>query len=205
MRTFAAAAALTAGIAGTALGTTALGTTVLAPGLAAAATDSSTEAITERVAEITDALAGLVEDGSITQDQADEVAETLGDSDLGWGPRHGPGHGLGHGPGHGPGAAHLDPGTIAGILGITADELRTAVEEGQTLTQIAEDQGIARAKLVDELVAAAEAELAEGVDEGHLTQEQADELRTGLRDRIAAGVDDVPGPRPGRFGDPRPS
>jgi hypothetical protein len=198
MRKLTVAVAATAGIAGAALGTT-----VLAPGLAAAATDASTEAISERVSEIKDALAGLVSDGSITQDQADEVAETLGESDLGHGHGHGPGHGPGPGPGPGPG--HVDPDTVAGILGVTAEELRTAFEEGQTLAEIAEEQGIARAELVDQLVAAAEAELAAEVDEGDLTDEQADELRAELEERITDGIDAAPGHHDGRFGGHGPS
>ena len=57
---------------------------VVAPAVASAASDgtSAAAAVSERVTEIREALAGLVSDGSISQAQADEVATTLSTSDA---------------------------------------------------------------------------------------------------------------------------
>ncbi len=92
MRTKVAAvgAASVVGLAG-------LGVTVAGAPLAVSASESTTTEngesgfLADRLQRIKDALAGLVGDGTITQDQADEVAGTLAESDA---LRGGPG---GHG------------------------------------------------------------------------------------------------------------
>jgi DNA-binding phage protein len=76
------------------------------------------------------------------------------------------GHGLG-------GGIALD--TAAETLGITEDELRTALDEGKTLAEIAEEQGVERQALIDALVAAGEARL--------------DEAKAALPERMAEAVD----------------
>lgn len=138
-----------------------------------------------RVERLKEALRGLVTDGTLTQEQADEVAATLADR-L---PAHGPG-GRGHGRGHGHGhAGRLAPEAVAEALGVTVEELRTARQSGKTLAQIAQDEGISRGELVDRLVAASKAQLAEDVEAGRLTQEQSDRLQQELEARIGERVD----------------
>lgn len=156
---------------------------VLAPVAASAAT-GGTVAVGDRLDRIRDALAGLVGDGSITQEQADEVASTL-DGAL---PRggHGGGHGHRGGPG-GPGLRGLD--TAATALDITPDEVRAALQGGASLAQVAEDQGVERQALVDALVAQAEEHLAEHAERDGLTAEQVAERTEGLRERVEALVD----------------
>ena len=95
---------------------------VLAPVAATAAT-SGTVAVGDRLDRIKDALAGLVSDGSITQEQADEVATTL-DEAL---PQ---GRGGGHGPGAATGGGLRGLDTAATTLGVTEDELRAALQGG---------------------------------------------------------------------------
>ncbi len=140
------------------------------------------------VERIKEALSGLVTDGSITEEQADEVAATLGEAGLGRGGHHG---------------GRFDLAAAATALGMSEDELRTALEEeGATLAQVAEDQGVEVGTLVDALVQAAEEHVAEAVEDGRLTQEQADERLADLAERIpervtSTGLGSRGGHRPG--------
>lgn len=163
-----------AGVAG-ALGIA--GIAVAAPVMAA--TDDTTAG--GRVQALVDALAGLVSDGTLTQAQADAVATTLDESDA----LRGPG---GHGPGgHGGAGVRLD--AAADALGMTADELRTALQvEGTSLADVAEAQGVETQTLVDALVAAATEHLQELVASGELTQAEADERVADLPARVAEQV-----------------
>ncbi|HWG92642.1 MAG TPA: hypothetical protein VNU66_00250 [Mycobacteriales bacterium] len=173
---------------------------VVAPAVAVAQTSgtSTTDAVSERVTRIAEALSGLVSDGSLTQEQADEVATVLAERM----PHPGAGHGHGHGRGHGGPGRHLD--AAAEALGISRDELRTALRDGQSLAEVAEANGVERQALVDALVAAASEHLDEQVAEGDLTQEQADERKAELAERVEEMVDragpPARGDRPGRGG-----
>ena len=163
-----------------ALGMTGLAGAVLgAPALSYAATGDAT-ALDDRVASLQDALAGLVSDGTLTQSQVDEVATTLAE--------RGP---LGH-PGRagGPGGGREVLSAAAEALGLTPDELRTAAQEGATLAELAEREGVGTSAVVDAMVAAAQAHLAEEVAEGDLTQAQADARAAELRTRISESVDE---------------
>jgi len=161
---------------------------VVAPAVAVAQTsDTSTaNAVGERVSRIADVLSGLVGDGSITQEQADEVASTLAEQMPRLG-GHGPGGGHGGPGGFGRFGGNLD--AAAEVIGISEDELRTALEGGQSLAQVAEANDIERQALVDGLVAAASDHLDEEVAEGDLTQAEADERKAELVERVTATID----------------
>ncbi|SFO77679.1 hypothetical protein SAMN05660464_1123 [Geodermatophilus dictyosporus] len=151
-------------------------------------TTESTTGSTTVEDRIRDALSGLVDDGSITQEQADEVATTLGGAGFG-------GHG-GHWWGGGFGLE-----VAAETLGLSEEDLRAALEaDGASLAGVAEDQGVAVEDLVAALVAAAQEHLDEAVAEGRLTQEQADERSAELETWITERVNDTDadgGPRGG--------
>lgn len=156
-----------------------VGAALAAPALSYAATGDGT-ALDDRVASLTSALEGLVSDGTLTRSQADEVATTLAE--------RGP---LGHrGHGGGPGGGREVAAAAAEALGLTVDELRTAAQEGRTLTELAEREGVAPAAVVDAMVAAAEERLADEVAEGDLTQAEADAKAAQLEARITAAVDE---------------
>jgi hypothetical protein len=163
-----------------------VGAVVAAPTLTAAAVTAASAAATDRVERITNALTGLVEDGTLTQEQVDRVAETL-DEQL---PEHG------HG-GHGRLLIGLE--TAAEELGLTEDELRDQLREGSSLAEIAEEQGVDVDDLVSALVAAAQEDLAAAVDDGRLEQERADEIAADLEERIRTFVEKgFPAPPDGR-------
>jgi hypothetical protein len=173
-----------AGVAG-ALAVTGLAAVVVAP-LASAASDTATADATDdgtatraagRVQAITDALAGLVGDGTLTQAQADEVATTLAESDA----LRGGGHGGGRG---------IDLGAAAEALGLTTDELRTALAaDGATLASVAEAQGVELSVLTDALVAAGTERVQASLADGRITQEEADAAIAALPGKVAERVE----------------
>ena len=65
---------------------------------------------------------------------------------------------------------------IADTLGMTVEELQAARQSGQTLEEIAADQGVSMDTIADAVLAANEARLAEAVANGNITQEQADNI-----------------------------
>jgi polyhydroxyalkanoate synthesis regulator phasin len=141
--------------------------------------DDDTSYLSDRLTRLKEALSGLVDDGTLSQDEADKVAETLNGSDA-LGP-----HGGGH---HGVGGVSFD--AAAEALGLSLDELRTALRDGSTLAEVAEAQGMDASTLVDALVQAATDHIEEEVAEGDLTQDQADELTADLEDRITQQVEE---------------
>ena len=149
---------------------------------AVAATDETDGTSSSTVVDrIKDALSGLVDDGSISQEQADEVATTLGDSGFG-------GH-WGHGGWHGLEAA-------AEALGMTEDELRTALEaEGATLAKVAEEKGVAVDSLVDALVTAQREGIAKAVESG-MPQDVADKRLADVEQRVTEWVNSTHEDRP---------
>ena len=171
---------------------------LMAPSIATADNGTPRSGVSSRVDAIKDALKGLVSDKTLTPGQADKVAQTL-DQKL---PRRGPmgqrGGRMGH---HMRGPAHLHPAAVAKALGMTVDQVRTQLEAGKTLAQIAQAKGISKATLVDRLVKAVETDLAQDVKDGKLTQAQADAMKSGLKGRITSMVDRV---GPGRMGGRHP-
>jgi hypothetical protein len=136
---------------------------------------ADTDGETSVVDRITTALSGLVDDGSLTQGQADEVATTLSDA------------GLGHGGHHGGDRIGLE--TAAGALGLTEAELRTALEpDGTSLADVAQAQGVDVDTLVDALVQAQQDRIAQAVEDGRLTQAEADERLADLEARVTERV-----------------
>jgi hypothetical protein len=161
---------------------------IAGPALAETAVSGTTTAATSPVDRIKEALRGLVSDKTITQAQADKVASTLADAGIGRGGRGG------HGPGGGPSLA-----AAATVLKMTEAELRTAVDDGTTLAQVAKDKGIPVESLIAALVKAEKERIAQDVSAGRLTQAQADERLADVTQRV---TDRVNRARPAR---PHPS
>jgi polyhydroxyalkanoate synthesis regulator phasin len=155
--------------------------------------DPATVAGEERVGPVQAALDQLVADGVLTTEQADKVGTALRDAmpPRPGGPgANGPGA---NGPGaNGPGAGR--PGrapaldAAAEALGVEVGELRTELRDGGSIATVAAEHGVDVQTVIDAMVADAEEHLAQAVTDGKLTQEQADERRSDLVERITALV-----------------
>ena len=148
-------------------------------------------------------LQPLVDDGTITAAQLDAIVAKLATAEpvKGFGD-----HG---GPGRRGGIARIDVDTVATVLGISADDVRTALRDGTTLKALAESKGKTAQDVIDAIVAATKAELDQRVADGSVTQAEADTKLAEATTRItevvdngfASGLPDGPdGPR----GDRRP-
>jgi outer membrane murein-binding lipoprotein Lpp/AraC-like DNA-binding protein len=122
-----------------------------------------------------------VRDGRITEEEAAKLKERIDAGDA-------PLFGLGPGPGfrhdHRHGALPAKADAAARYLGMTQAELRSALEDGKTLAQIARDRGKSVAGLVDALVAPAEQKLNQLVEDGRVTQAEKRELLSRLREHL---------------------
>jgi len=152
-----------------------------------ASATSSDNAVTSRLASIKSALSSLVSDGTLTQKQADKVASTL-DSKL---PKTGPGGPGGHFGRFGGMGMRESEDAAAKALGMTTDQLHTAMEGGKSLAAVAKAKGVSITTVVKAMVASAQSQLATAVKDGKMTQAQADKLTTSLTKRITDRVNEV--------------
>ena len=134
--------------------------------------------------------------GRLTKEQGAELKERLESADfplIGGLHREG-GHHLGFFGG-------LD--VAAAYIGVTEAQLRTQLENGKSLAQVAKDHGKTADGLVAALVADAKQKLDKAVSAKRITQAQADEMLTRLKQRIADLVNATggAGQRFGRHGE----
>ncbi|HEX9259523.1 MAG TPA: hypothetical protein VF855_08285 [Acidimicrobiales bacterium] len=200
----------------------AAGMVINIPGLASAQSDNGTDttqtitaasgaeaaaaeqAPTDLPPAMAAAIKGLVDNGTLTQTQADAVTKALLDArPEGRGPR-----------GPRDGGLHIRGGLdgVAAVLGVTEDELHTALEAGKSIADVAKEKGVDVQKVIDSLVAKAKERTAQAVTDGKITQAQADERIAALTDNITKMVNgelpSMPEGRPGfrghhgRFGEP---
>lgn len=143
------------------------------------ASDDATDDVdrlTDRTERIRGNLDEMVTDGVITAEQADAVAAHLAQS----APDRGGVHGR---RGH-----HANFGTVTELLGIDGETLRTELQGGSTLAEVAEANGVSTDELVDALVADAMEHLDAAVENGRLDQAEADERAADLEERITERV-----------------
>lgn len=119
-----------------------------------------------------------VEDGTLTEARAAELKERIEAGEV---PLVGVGPGMGHRGGH---HGFVDFDAAAAYLGVTEAELRTSLEDGDTLAEVATANGKTAAGLVDALVAAAKADLDEKVEAGRLTEAQRTSILADLESRM---------------------
>ena len=107
-------------------------------------------------------LQTLVDDGTLTSSQLDAVVAAL-EAARPMGGHGGPGHdGQNHGGARGEKRQEMLT-AAADAIGITADELKTAVQGGQTIAQIAEANGKSVQSVIDALVAQATTDLTQRI------------------------------------------
>jgi uncharacterized protein YidB (DUF937 family) len=116
--------------------------------------------------------------GRLTQEQADRLKERLEAGGL-------PLFGGGPGP-HGHGFFHGGLEAAAAYLGLTEAELREALHGGQTLAEIAAEEGKTVEGLKDAMVAEATEQLDAAVADGRLTEDLKQQLLEDLPKRIDA-------------------
>ena len=134
-------------------------------------------------------LQPLVDDGTITQAQADKVIAALVAAHPMGGPDGGP-MGGGHRGHRGLIGQGLD--VVATTLDITTDEVRTALQNGQSVADLAVSKGKTAQDVIDALVTEATTKINDKVTAGDMTQAQADELIAGLTTGITAFVNGTP-------------
>jgi lambda repressor-like predicted transcriptional regulator len=108
------------------------------------------------------AIEQAIAEGIITQEQADEMQnrrELMGNEDL---------------------MAYLDhEALLAQVLGLTVEELQAALDEGKTLRDLIAESELDAATLRERLDEAYDEALAHAVEDGVITQEEADALPMG--------------------------
>ncbi len=211
------------GLAGGLLAGTAAGLVFGVPGLTSAASDSTPAAVVQQTdetdpstpapddapemgAKLRETLQALVDDGTITAEQADAVTAHLvenrperGEGGFGGGPgghRGGPGGMFGRG---GPG---MGSEALTGLLGLTAEEIHTQLHDGTTLAEIATAQGVEVQAVVDALVAELDTRLDEAVTNGRIDQAEADEKLAEATEKITDMVNNGRPERGGPMGGP---
>jgi len=128
-----------------------------------------------------------VEEGSLTQSQADRIRQR---ADEGFGPGmmgNGIGRGMmGGGFGRGMMGDSQDSliAVAAGKLGMTVDELQTQLQDGKTVADLASEKGVDLKTIVDAFMATRQETLSQAVTDGKITQAQADQMLTNMREMV---------------------
>lgn len=133
---------------------------------------------TDRSAWLDETLSPLVTDGTITQSQADAVADAIRDARPERGERHGRfGAGLRGG------------GEALEAIGLDLDTVRSGLADGMNLGEIAEANGISTDAVVDALVDQMTERLDQAVENGRLTEQEAADKAAEIEERANDIVD----------------
>ena len=148
-------------------------------------TDTSTETQPEPGVRLRETLQALVDDGTITAEQADAVTAHI----VANRPEGRPGHG-GHGHGGHGGGGHrgFDGEVVAGLIGIDAETLRAELRSGKSIADIATEQGVDVQTVIDALVTEAQTHIDLMVENGRLTEAEATEKLADVTERITERV-----------------
>lgn len=135
-------------------------------------------------------LDALVDDGTITAEQADIVADHLVEQTVDrlndrFGDRERRGRRL-----RGQRVEWLrgQSETVTELLGVDSETIRAELDDGATLAEIAEDNGVSTEELVDAIVADAVERADAAVESGRIEQDVADERLADLEERVTERV-----------------
>ena len=148
----------------------------------ATAQDSTdgTESTEERPQPFAELFEELVANGTLTADQAqtvqDAISERLGDRPFRQ--RHRRGHGL---------------GTAAEAIGIEVSDLAAALRDGQTIADVAADNGVDAQVVIDAMVASAVEHIDQAEADGRIDADRSAELQAEASERISSFVNEGPG------------
>ena len=150
-----------------------------------------------------DQIDAAVAAGKITKAQGDAMKQRAVQGGLpffGGGHRGGFWHGgFGHGDfGHG---GPMSLSAAASYLGLSEAELRTQLDSGTSLAQVAKDKGKSVDGLKTAITDQAKQTLDAAVKGGHLTQAEADQMLAGLTQRLDMLVNGTGGPHAYGYGE----
>ncbi len=167
-------------------GSTLLGAAVVSPDVATAQEEAPSAEREQRLAErqqrIEERVAAAIESGKLTQEEADELRTRFEERRA---------------------RAHDDRterqanrqanrqerlDSLATTLGTTADELKAALKDGQSIADIAVANGVDVQSIIDEMVAQATARIDEAVANDRIDPDKATELKSRIEERITARV-----------------
>lgn len=123
-----------------------------------------------------------VQQGRITQDQAQRLRDRIAQKEPGfpWG---------GHRGRWGLKVAHgVVLQSAAQVLGLSSDDLRAELRQGKSLAQVAQEKGIGVDDFKSRLLSQVDQQLGQLVQQGRLTQQQADQLKQSIHNNIDAIV-----------------
>lgn len=119
-------------------------------------------------------LQTLVDDGVISQEQADEIESRMADFRAKRDERRA--------------ERSKNFEDLASTLGMTADELKADLRGGASIADLAEAAGVDVETIIDQIESQITARIDEAVADGKIDQERADEQLADLRERITARV-----------------
>ncbi|MCL6478393.1 MAG: YckD family protein [Peptococcaceae bacterium] len=123
-----------------------------------------------------------VQQGRMTQEQADKIAAAAKDNPGWFGSFFGKKHG--GKPGFKEGGRFSDE--MAEALGLTPEQLKSELQSGKKLQQIITDQGLTEEQFRQKMFELKKEAIAEKVSEGKLTQEQADKMIQRMEQRLSS-------------------
>jgi len=103
-----------------------------------------------------------------------------------------PARGEGNGPRGGPKGPGKNVAAIASVLKLTEAELKTQMQSGKTLAQIATAQSVSVQSVINVLVADMQAHIAEELASGKITQAQATTKLAGVTAKATERVNNLP-------------